>query len=89
MAFLKYDRTDLINAGFEGVACILAWRSVAELLQDQAILGLYWPQVGWSAVWGLWCLPYYWRVGHRLSFGISAVRELATAVWVLLLWRFS
>lgn len=68
---------------------MLAWRSVAALIADHTVRGVYWPQIAWSAVWGLWCLPYYWRVGHRLSFGVSAVRELATISWVLLLWGVS
>ena len=89
MAFIKYDRTDLVNAGFELVACVLAWRSVFELVADHTVRGVYPPQIAWSAVWGLWCLPYYWRVQHRLSFSVSAVRELATLVWVALLWRYS
>lgn len=79
---------DKINAIFETVAACLAWRGVAVLVRDRAVKGIFWPQVAWSGVWALWCLPYYLSVGHTFSFAASCVRELATLTWLALLWRY-
>ena len=75
---------DLINACFELVACALCWASVWRLRRDRCVLGIFWPQVAWSGVWGLWCLPYYLGVGHLASFGVASVREFGTLAWVAL-----
>jgi len=78
------SRLDLINACFELVACALCWASVWRLRRDRCVLGIFWPQVAWSGVWGLWCLPYYLGVGHFASFGVASVREAGTLAWVAL-----
>jgi len=79
---------DAVNAVFESVACVLVWYSVGVLRRDRRVLGIYWPQVAWSLVWGLWCLPYYAGVGHTLSFSAALVREVGTLVWLCHLWVY-
>jgi hypothetical protein len=77
---------DLVNAVFEGVAAVLAWLSVCRLKAERHVAGVYWPQIAWTALWSLWCAPYYYSVGHYASLALALVREGAVVAWLGTLW---
>lgn len=75
---------NLLNASFELVAALLAWRSVQELRQAGCASGVYWPQFAFSALWAVECVPYYLTHGDTWSAGLAAVRCAGLATWTML-----
>lgn len=77
---------DLVNATFEAVAAVLAWRAVAALRKVDKPAGVYGPQVAFSCLWGVVSLPYYASHGDYLSLSFAAVRDVANITWCVLLY---
>ena len=73
-----------LNASFELVGALLAWRSVVELQRAGAPSGVYWPQFAFSAAWAVECVPYYLGHGDWASAVCAAHRCLGLGVWSVL-----
>lgn len=72
-----------VNAVFEFLGALLAWRSVLELRRAGGASGVYTPQFLFSALWALECVPYYLSHADYGSATFAAVRCVALAAWWL------
>lgn len=72
-----------VNAAFELIGTLLAWRSVVEVQRAPA-RGVYWPMVAFSGLWAAECLPYYLAHGDKTSAVLAAFRCLGLGVWTYL-----
>ena len=72
-----------LNAACELVAAGLAWRSVWEALET-APRGVYWPQMAFSALWAIECIPYYLGHGDAWSALFAVWRCAGCLVWTWL-----
>lgn len=70
-----------VNATFELVGALLAWRSVVELQRAGVAQGVYWPQFAFSAAWAVECIPYYLAQGDGASATCAGFRCAALVVW--------
>jgi hypothetical protein len=69
-----------VNACFELIGALLAWRSVVEIMHTPA-RGVYWPMVAFSALWAVECIPYYLAHGDALSASLATLRGAGLATW--------
>lgn len=81
--------SDAINAAFELVGAVLAWKNFSRLLRDREVKGVYWPATAFWSVWGLWNLYYYPSLGQWLSTCAGAVLVAGNVAWVVaaIRWR--
>lgn len=70
-----------VNALFELVGAALAWsgwfRSKRSAPSEVRLA------LGWSALWGCSCVPYYLSVGDRLNAALAAVRAVGLVLWAV------
>lgn len=69
-----------VNALFELVGALLAWRSVFVVLRERPG-GISRAQIAFSALWALESTPYYVAHGDWLSGGVALVRCAACLTW--------
>lgn len=70
------------NALFETVGAFLAWRSVLLALETPP-QGVSIAMVAFSALWAVWCFPYYRAHGDKLSASVALVRAAGCLVWTV------
>lgn len=82
---MNYDAT---NALFELVALFFGIASCVKLHRDEEVRGIFWPQVGWSGLWAIWAVFYYYGVGHYLSVCIASLRACCTLIWLSMMYSY-
>lgn len=79
---------DALNCFFELVALCAQIGSCIKLHRDEEVKGIFWPQVGWSGIWAVWCVAYYLGIGHNLSALVATLRCCATFIWLLMCYSY-
>jgi hypothetical protein len=75
---------DHINASFELLGAVFAWRNTIQIYRDRSIAGVWWPMWLFLCVWGAWNLYYYPSLGQWWSFAAGIVLVSANVAWVVM-----